>query len=472
MPLKFYNTFSAKKETFKPLSKKETTMYVCGITPYNYSHIGHLRTAVSFDLVRRILKKNKFKTRFATNYTDVDDKLIKRANEEGKDFKQIANEVIADYQEMLAKLNVQKADAYPRVTSSMNEIIATIESIVQNGFAYEVEGNVFFNVKKFKEYGKLSKQSIDKIIKGGRIEIDKDKKNPEDFALWKKAKQGEPLWESPWGKGRPGWHIECSAMISEFLGKTIDIHGGGNDLIFPHHENEIAQSFASNKKPLAKFWLHGGMLNLEKEKMSKSLGNVFNARELLGHFSPELVRFYLISAHYRKPLNFSTQAIEEKKPSYEFLENFWNSINEKQKKSVSGAINAKEKVLLKKIASFEKKFFEALNDDVNSPQAISEMFSLAREINKDSDFLKHKKLFEKIVETFEEFFEVLGLKFTLMSERKKAVDSKEIEALIKQRNDARKRKDFAKADEIRNELKARGILLNDSGNETTWSLIE
>ncbi|MDO8627528.1 MAG: cysteine--tRNA ligase, partial [Candidatus Diapherotrites archaeon] len=337
----FYNTLSAKKEAFKPLNKKEVSMYVCGITPYSFSHIGHLRTAVSFDLVRRILKKNKFKTKFATNYTDVDDKLIKRANEEQKDFKQIANEVISDYQEMLAKLNVMPADAYPRVTSSMQEIIATIKSIVQNGYAYEVEGNVFFNVKKFKEYGKLSKQSIDKIIKGGRIEIDENKKNPQDFALWKKAKQGEPSWQSPWGKGRPGWHIECSAMISEFLGKTIDIHGGGNDLIFPHHENEIAQSFAVNKKPLAKFWLHGGMLNLEKEKMSKSVGNVFNARELLGHFSPELVRFYLISAHYRKPLNFSTNAIEQKKPSYEFLENFWNSINEKQKKPVSGAVNAK-----------------------------------------------------------------------------------------------------------------------------------
>lgn len=472
MVLKFYNTLSQKKEAFKPLKKNQVSMYVCGITPYSFSHIGHLRTAVSFDLIRRVLQKNKFKTKFATNYTDVDDKIIKKAIEEKKDFKEIADEFIIDYHEMLQKLNVMPADVYPRVTNSMNEIIAVIESIVQNGFAYEVEGNVFFNVKKFKQYGSLSKQSIEKIIKGGRIEIDASKKNPEDFALWKKAKQNEPFWESPWGNGRPGWHIECSAMISQFLGKTIDIHGGGNDLIFPHHENEIAQSFAANKKPLARFWLHGGMLNLEKEKMSKSLGNVFNARELLGHFSPELVRFYLISSHYRKPLDFSAKAIEEKKPSYEFLENFWNSVNEKNKKTVSGALNAKEKLLLKKISSSKKKFFEALNDDINSPLALSFAFALAREINKNSGFLKHKKILEEIAKTFEEFFEVLGLKFVLMDERKKAIDAREIEQLINERIIARKRKDFAKADEIREQLKQRGIILDDSKNETKWKLAD
>jgi cysteinyl-tRNA synthetase len=457
--MRVYNTLTRKKEEFVPIHEKEVKIYVCGPTVYNYFHIGNARPFVVFDTLRKYLEYRGYNVKFVQNFTDVDDKIINRAKEEGLSASTISEKYIQEYFADAEALNIKRATIHPKVTETMGDIILFIEKLIQKGLAYEVEGDIYFDASKFPEYGKLSKQNIDELELGARINIDERKNNPMDFALWKKQKEdGEIAWESPWGKGRPGWHIECSVMSNKFLGDTIDIHGGGQDLIFPHHENEIAQSEGLTGKPLANYWMHNEFININNEKMSKSKGNFFTVRDILKEYDAEVIRFFLISAHYRNPINFNRELMGQAKNSLLRLNNAKTNLEHFIKTSKNQEISSEEEKLYEGFMRFKLKFIEAMEDDINTADAISVVFELVREINTHADEHSSKEFLEETYQLFMELTGVLGL---LQREKDNAIDD-EIESLVKEREKARKDKNFKRADEIRDILREKGITLEDT----------
>ena len=470
--LSIYNTLTNKKEIFEPINPPDVMMYVCGPTVYDYFHIGNARTWVMSDVVRRYLLYKGYKVKFVMNITDVDDKIIKRSNEKNEDFNEFAEKYSTAFFDDLEKLKLMKADIYPKATEHMDDIIRMIESLEDKEIAYNINGNVYYDVSKFKEYGKLSGKNIDDLISGARVEISEEKKNPLDFALWKKVKPGEPYWESRWGNGRPGWHIECSAMSCKHLGEYFDIHAGGNDLIFPHHENEIAQSVASNDKQFVKYWLHFGFLNIENEKMSKSLGNFFTARDVISRHSAEAIRLFFAQAYYRGPLNFSDELLASAEKGLEKFENLVEKINfELNNNQTEGAAPVLD------IKQFEDKFIESMDDDFNTAQAVAVIFDFVKEVNRTIAEIENINVsFYKNVKAFLErtAVEVLGIMNFNVEDKieNKDIDVKVIQQMIEKRTEAKNEKDYALADEIRKKLKALGVELKDSKEGTTYKLVK
>lgn len=462
--MRVFNTLTRTKEEFVPIDEKEVKIYACGPTVYNYIHIGNARPLCVFDVLRKYLEYRGYNVKFVQNFTDVDDKIIKRANEEGLSFSEVSEKYIEEFWKDAKGLNFKKASVHPKATENIEEIIEIINSLIEKGYAYEVNGDVYYRALKFKGYGKLSHQPIDDLQSGARIAVDDIKENPLDFALWKAAKEGEPYWESPWGKGRPGWHIECSAMNRKYLGQTIDIHCGGQDLIFPHHENEIAQSEAANGEPFAKYWMHNGYINVDNVKMSKSLGNFKTVREIADVYGYEVIRYFLISSHYRSPINYSLEIIEQCKSALERLYTCRNSLDF----SIKNADNsiADDEELLKLIESRKEQFIAAMDDDLNTADGIAAIFDLVKDINtKILDKKVSRGVCEAAAALFDELCGVLGILYN----RKNNDLEEDIEALIEQRQQARKNKDWATADKIRDDLKAKGIILKDTPNGVTWT---
>ncbi|GGA88475.1 cysteine--tRNA ligase [Ornithinibacillus halotolerans] len=463
MVVSIYNTLTREKEEFRPIEEGKVRMYVCGPTVYNYIHIGNARPAVVFDTVRRYLEYKGYDVNYVLNFTDVDDKIINRANELGEDVFAVSDRYIDAYLEDVSKLGVKKATHNPRVTNTMQEIIAFIGSLIEKGYAYEAGGDVYFKPRAFEGYGKLSHQSIDELRSGARIQIGEKKEDPLDFALWKGAKEGEISWDSPWGKGRPGWHIECSAMAKKYLGETIDIHAGGQDLTFPHHENEIAQSEANNGKTFANYWMHNGYININNEKMSKSLGNFVLTRELLEQHDPNVIRFFMLSVHYRNPINFSEDLLESAKNSLDRVITAYQNLG--HRKSSSTNLDKDQHHWTEKINILKQRFEAEMDDDFNTANAISVLFDLTKEANV---YLNGTHTSESIIALFQEtmksFLEILGV--NLQSE--KELLDEEIESLIEERNEARKSRNFTRADEIRDLLKEKNIILEDTAQGVRW----
>ncbi|MCA0985546.1 cysteine--tRNA ligase [Halobacillus yeomjeoni] len=463
MSINIYNTLTRKKEPFQPLEEGKVKMYVCGPTVYNYIHIGNARPAIVFDTVRRYFEYRGYDVHYVLNFTDVDDKLIKAANEMGEEVPDIANRFIKAYKEDVGALGVQEAVDHPRVTENMNEIIEFIEGLIEKGFAYEAGGDVYFRTRSFDNYGKLSHQSIDELRSGARIEVGDKKEDPLDFTLWKDAKPGEISWESPWGTGRPGWHIECSAMAKKYLGDTIDIHAGGQDLTFPHHENEIAQSEAYNGSSFARYWMHNGYINIENEKMSKSLGNFVLAHDLVKKHDPQVIRFFMLSVQYRHPINFSDELLRGAKNSFDRIKNGFENVKHRKKTSLNLQENHKE--WIEEIDSYKEKFIQEMDDDFNTANAISVIFDLTKSANL---YLQgeqtHTEVLESYEQTFKELMNVLGIELETQEE----LLDEEIEALLEERVLARKQRNFERADQIRDELKARNIILEDTSQGTRW----
>ena len=463
MSIKIYNTLSRKKEVFKPIVENKVKMYVCGPTVYNYIHIGNARPAIAFDTVRRYLEYKGYEVDYVLNFTDVDDKIIQTANESGKEVMEVANKYIEAYKEDVNALYVKQATHHPRVTESMDDIISFIKGLVEKGFAYEVDGDVYFKPRAFDGYGKLSQQSIDELRSGARIQVGEKKQDPLDFALWKQAKPNEIAWDSPWGKGRPGWHIECSAMAKRYLGETIDIHAGGQDLTFPHHENEIAQSEAGNGKTFANYWMHNGYINIDNEKMSKSLGNFVLARDILAEHDPQVVRFFMLSVHYRHPINFSNELLEGAKNSLDRIKTAYENLT--HRKSLSMNLVADEQEWLAKIEQFKMAFEAEMDDDFNTANAISVLFDVTREANM---YLQEKQTTTKVIDAFLGAIEtILGVLGITLEQEEQLLDD-EVESLIEERNEARKARNFARADEIRDLLKEKNILLEDTPQGVRW----
>lgn len=461
--MRIFNTMTRQKEEFIPNNPDEVKIYACGPTVYNYIHIGNARPLCVFDVLRRYLEYKGYNVKFVQNFTDVDDKIIKRANEEGITFEEVSKKYIEEFWTDANGLNFKKASVHPKATENIDEIINIIKTLEEKGYAYAVDGDVYFITLKFKEYGKLSHQPIEDLQSGARIAIGEKKENPLDFALWKAAKEGEPYWDSPWGKGRPGWHIECSAMNKRFLGDTIDIHCGGQDLIFPHHENEIAQSECANGCTFAKYWMHNGYINVDNVKMSKSLGNFKTVREIANVYGYEVIRYFLISSHYRSPINYSLEIIEQCKSALERLYTCRESLDFALK-------NAKDipddKELIKKLNSHREQFISAMDDDLNTADGVAAVFELVKDIN---TLILDKEVSKNVCQTaaavFDELCDVLGI---LYNRKNNDVDS-DIEALIEERQQARANKDWATADRIRDELKAKGIILKDTPQGVTWT---
>lgn len=473
--IKIYNTMTRKVEEFVPLKENEVSMYVCGPTVYNYIHIGNARPAIVFDTVRRYFEYRGYKVKYVQNFTDVDDKIIKRANEEGVTSKEIARKYIEAYFEDTKKVNLKEEGMIrPRATEYIEEMQEIIKKLISEGYAYEVNGDVYFEVEKDKDdYGCLSHQDIGNLKAGARIEVNDIKKSPLDFALWKSAKPGEPSWDSPWGKGRPGWHIECSAMSSKLLGDVFDIHGGGQDLIFPHHENEIAQSRCSSHQEYARYWMHNGYINVNGEKMSKSLGNFFLLREVLEHFEGRVIRFFVLGAHYRKPIDFSNNELEQAKSGLERIDNAVERLREKIK---SGAVAGGDdlsglKDLLKET---EERFIQAMDDDFNTAQGIGVIFELIKEINKYTEVEKISEEGVKFLQMAYDYIEnimenVFGV--TLKSQENIGnLTADLVEFLLEIRRKARAEKNWALSDEIRDRLGEMGIKIKDGKDKTIWSL--
>ncbi|SEF96658.1 cysteinyl-tRNA synthetase [Caloramator fervidus] len=467
MAIKIYNTMTRQKEEFKPINEGEVKMYACGPTVYNYFHIGNARTFIVFDTVRRYLEYRGYKVKFIQNFTDIDDKMIKKANEEGVTVKDIAEKYIQEYYKDADNLKIKRATQNPRATEYINEIIEFVKDLVDKGYAYVVDGDVYFDTTKFKEYGKLSHQSIEDLEAGARIEVDERKRNPMDFALWKAKKEGEPAWDSPWGPGRPGWHIECSTMACTLLGETIDIHGGGADLIFPHHENEIAQSEARNGKPFANYWMHVAYLNVNNQKMSKSLNNFFTAREILEKYDAEVIRLFMLSGHYRNPINFSLDLLDQAKSALERLYNAVAHLEHVIEVSEDRELKDEEVEFYNRLDSFKEKYIEAMDDDFNTADAISIIFDLVREVNTNIKETSAKKLAQKALNLIRELGGPLGI---LEKSTKVSLDE-EIERLIEERQKARKEKNYALADKIREQLKEMGIILEDTPQGVRWRRI-
>ncbi|MEA4920711.1 MAG: cysteine--tRNA ligase [Clostridiaceae bacterium] len=464
--MKIYNTLTRKKEEFVPIEEGRVKMYSCGPTVYNYFHIGNARPFIMFDLLRRYLEYRGYDVRFVQNFTDIDDKVIRKANEENTTYDKIAERYISEYFTDAQGLKIRPATVHPKATDNIDEIIDIVKTLVDKGYAYEADGDVYFRTKAFKEYGKLSHQPLEDLEAGARIDVREHKEDPMDFALWKAAKPDEPYWESPWGKGRPGWHIECSAMARRYLGETIDIHSGGVDLCFPHHENEIAQSECANGKPFAHYWMHNAFLNIDNQKMSKSLGNFFTVRDAAGAYGYEAIRFFMISAHYRTPLNYSRDSLEQALASLARINAALVNLRFLSKNGTDGEMSRKEKESKDAFESYKKRFCDAMDDDLNSADAVSVIFELVREVNTlcaEKDVTR--KYAKEGLAIMTELCNVLAIGQT---EEENMLDS-EIDTLIEQRQQARKAKDFKEADRIRDELKTQGIILEDTPQGVKWS---
>ncbi len=463
--MKIYNTMTRQKEEFVPVDKNEVKIYACGPTVYNYIHIGNARPLCVFDVLRRYLEYRGYKVKFVQNFTDIDDKIIKRANEEGVSYEEISEKYIKEFWTDADGLNFKHATVHPKATENIDEIIDIIKTLVDKGYAYEAGGDVYFRTLKFKEYGKLSHQPIEDLESGARIAIGEVKEDPLDFALWKGAKPGEPYWDSPWGKGRPGWHIECSAMNRKYLGNTIDIHCGGKDLVFPHHENEIAQSECANGCTFARYWMHNGYINVDNVKMSKSLGNFKTVREIADVYGYEVIRYFLISAHYRSPINYNIDIIEQCKSALERLYTCRDSLDFALK-NAENELCENDDQLISQFESRKNEFITAMDDDLNTADGIAALFELTKDINTHILSKKvSKNVCEQAARIFDELCDVLGLLYN----RKSNDLSDDIEALIEKRETARKNKDWATADQIRDDLKARGIILKDTPQGVTWT---
>ena len=463
MTIQIYNTLTRKKEPFVPIEEGKVKMYVCGPTVYNYIHIGNARPAIVFDTVRRYLTYRGYDVHYVSNFTDVDDKIIQAANELGEDVRDLTDRFIQAYHEDVGALGCQVADAHPRVTDHIDDIVEFIQVLVDKGYAYEVDGDVYFHTDKFEDYGKLSHQSIDELRVGARIEKNEATENALDFALWKKAKEGEISWDSPWGKGRPGWHIECSVMAREHLGDTMDIHAGGQDLTFPHHENEIAQSEAHNDTTFANYWMHNGHINIDNEKMSKSLGNFVLVNDIRKEIDPNVLRFFMLSVHYRQPINFSRELVESAANGLDRIQTAYANIVHRLETSANlGEETSKWLVQIEKeVEAFE----HAMNDDFNTANAIAAIFELAKLANV---YLLEDQTNEEVLTRFKEELESLMNVLGVEVAREEELLDEEVEALIKEREQARKERNFARADEIRDLLKERGILLEDTSQGPRW----
>ena len=467
MSLVLYNDLTRTKEPFVPLKEGNVGFYSCGPTVYDFFHIGNARPFIVFDVLRRYLEYSGYEVTFVQNFTDIEDKMINRANQEGITVKQLADRFIEEYYKDADALGIRRATHNPKATEHMPEIIALIEKLVEKGHAYATDGDVFFDVGSFPSYGVLAKQSLEELQSGARVEINERKRHPLDFALWKAKKEGEPSWPSPWGEGRPGWHIECSAMSMKYLGETLDIHSGGTDLTFPHHENEVAQAEAATGKPFVRYWIHNGYLLIDKEKMSKSLGNFLTARAALQKYPAKAIRLFMLSAHYRSPINFSEESLNQSLGAVERLENCWSDLEHarKNRKTTTDGSRNEFEALFKE---YENRFTTAMDDDFNTAAALGILFEAVKTVN---TYLKETQtLEESFLESAAEFFRkidsvmgVLGLDAATGEE-----DAAEIEGLIAERNAARKNKDFKRSDAIRDELAARGILLEDTPDGTKW----
>ncbi len=460
--MKLYNTLSRKKEEFVPITPGEVKMYSCGPTVYNYFHLGNARPFIIFDTLRRYFEYKGYKVTFVQNFTDIDDKMINKANELGITVKELAKQYIDEYFIDAKGLGIEKATVHPCATDNIDSIIELVKTLIDKGYAYNVDGDVYFSTKKFKDYGKLSHQPLEDLMSGARINVNEDKEDPMDFAVWKKQKPNEPAWESPWGMGRPGWHIECSAMANKFLGKTIDIHSGGKDLIFPHHENEIAQSECANGVEFANYWLHNGYINVDNVKMSKSLGNFFTVRDIAAKFDYEVIRFFMLSAHYRSPINFSDVLMNSAKASLDRIYNCLESLDFFEKNSTVEKITEAESEYKNNIISLKEKYMNAMEDDLNTADAISAIFEIVSLANKtiDAQSNSSKEIIAFTRDTILELGNILGL----LRNRKKDEISPEIQEILDKRAEARKAKDWKTSDELRDKLKEMGITVKDTAN--------
>lgn len=463
--MKIYNTLSRKKEEFEPLEEGKVRMYVCGPTVYNYIHIGNARPMIVFDTVRRYFEYKGYKVNYVSNFTDVDDKIIKKANEEGVDASVISERYIKEAQKDMEGLNVKEATHHPKATEEIGGMIEMIQTLIDKGHAYAADGTVYFRTRSFDGYGKLSKKNIDDLQAGHReikVTGEEGKEDPLDFVLWKPKKEGEPSWPSPWGDGRPGWHIECSVMSKKYLGEQIDIHAGGEDLIFPHHENEIAQSEAANDKQFSKYWMHNGFLNIDNVKMSKSLGNFFTVREISEKYDLQVLRFFMLSAHYRSPLNFSADLMAASKNG---LERILTAVERlKGFGGADGEMTDDEKALYAQVDAYVKKFEDAMEDDFNTADAVTAVFEIVKFANINVTGDSTKAMIEKVLKEIETLCDVLGI----ITEKEEELLDADIEQLIEERQAARKAKNFARADEIRNELLSKGIILKDTREGVQW----
>jgi cysteinyl-tRNA synthetase len=466
MTLKIYNTLTRKKETFKAIEPGKVKIYVCGPTVYDYIHIGNARPVIFFDVVKRYFTLLGYDVTYVVNITDVEDKMIRKAEQMGTEVSAIAEQFIGAFLEDTKALGIQEA-IHPRVTDNINEIVAFIEALVGRGFAYENGGDVYFRTDKFSEYGKLSRQNLEELQFGIRVEVDERKENPQDFVLWKKAKAGEVFWPSPWGEGRPGWHIECSAMVKKYLGTTIDIHGGGQDLQFPHHECEIAQTESLTGQPMANYWMHNGYININDQKMSKSLGNGFNVRELLKNVGPEVIRFFMLSAHYRNPLNFSDDLIQQAQSSLERLNNCVANLQHRLQNIKADAVPdpAVELKLTESVKVIREYFTQKMDDDFNTADAVTAMFDLVNEANQ---YLQQTAVTEQALNDILSQFKTMDAVLGILEEPKSDLLDEEIEQLMQQRSEARATKNWKRADEIRDLLVDKGIVLEDTPQGIRW----
>ena len=489
MTLRLHNTLTGNKEDFVPLHDKKVGMYVCGVTVYDLSHIGHARSAIVFDTIYRYFRYRGYDVTFVRNFTDIDDKIIKRANEEGVDTKTIAEKYIAEFNTDMGRLGLERPSVEPKATEHIPEMIRLISALAEKGFAYQSGGDVFFSVRKFRDYGKLSKRDLEEMQAGARVEIDEKKEYPLDFALWKASKPREPFWESPWGKGRPGWHIECSVMSQKYLGETLDIHGGGRDLIFPHHENEMAQSEAVTGKTFVRYWVHNGFVNINKEKMSKSLGNILTVKRILEDWHPEVLRLFFLSYHYRSPVDYSEDSLSEARTGLDRFYSTINGIQEELRKPLASQRKMDPAVIencRKAVETFPVRFEEAMDDDFNTAQALGYFYDLQTHLNGLLSLSKGQPT-EEMVSMLKQgldHFATKGWVFGLFREdpeRYLAQQKKEglkrlnlteqaILRSVEERNLARKEKNWKKADDIRNDLLSKGVVLEDTPSGTIWKL--
>ena len=465
--MKFYNTLTKKKEEFVPLVPGKVSMYVCGPTVYNFIHIGNARPMIVFDTARRYMEHKGYEVNYVSNFTDVDDKIIAKAIEEGVSAQEISERYIKECKQDMADMNVKPATTHPLATQEIDGMIEMISTLIEKGFAYDVNGTVYFRTRKFEEYGKLSHKNLDDLRSGNRsllVSGEDQKEDPLDFVLWKPKKEGEPYWESPWSQGRPGWHIECSVMSKKYLGEEIDIHAGGEDLIFPHHENEIAQSECCNGKIFARYWLHTAFLNIDNKKMSKSLGNFFTVREIKEKYDLQVLRFFMLSAHYRSPLNFSAELMEASKNGLERIVNAVDNLKYLEENASAAEMTEQEAAAMEEVKAFVTRFDEAMDDDLNTADAISVIFELVKYANTGVTAENSKAFIKAVREEILELGDVLGL----ILEKKEEILAEDIEKMIAERQAARKAKDFAKADEIRNKLLDMGIVLLDTREGVKW----
>ncbi len=465
--MKIYNTLTRQKEEFIPIEEGKLRMYVCGPTVYNLIHIGNARPMIVFDTFRRYMEYQGYQVNYVSNFTDVDDKIIKKAQEEGVDAGEISSRYIKECKQDMEAMNVRPATVHPLATQEIDGMIRMISTLIEKGYAYAAEdGTVYYRTGKFADYGKLSHKNLEDLQAGHReIQVTGDmKEDPFDFVLWKPKKEGEPAWESPWGEGRPGWHIECSVMSKKYLGETIDIHAGGEDLIFPHHENEIAQSEAASGKEFARYWMHNGFLNIDNQKMSKSRGNFFTVRDIAQKYELQVLRFFMLSAHYRSPLNFSADLMEAARNGLERIRTAAETLTRLMQAAKDAAMSAQEEALYQKAEEFRVKFENAMEDDCNTADAVSAVFELVKFINTNSSAEHTSAYLQKLYELLQTLCDVLGI---TIGQEEEILDA-EIEKLIQERQDARKQKDFARADQIRDELAQKGILLKDTREGVTW----